>query len=320
MNIKVTLINLTLLILFFACTAKIDSPQFISAHNAYNEGRYQTALTFIDQAIIIEPEESEFYILRAKANYKLDNKASAMEDLNRSLLLRESSTAYHLKGKLFLERNELLYAKENLRKAFELNSTSAELLFDLGYLEFLNGENQLALEYYLQAAKYDSRNPATYVNIGNLYAMMSNSKLAIDNYSKALVLDTTDGIAYYNRANEKMILNDLNGAIEDYKKSLEIDSLNINTMFMLAEAQNKINDYAGAVVNYNMILKIDSLSAKGFYLRGLSLLSLNEDKNACADFKRAGELGYFEAYEMIKKHCDPKKKNQNKKDKKKSKP
>ena len=319
MNIKVTLINLTLLILFFACTVKIDSPQFISALNAYNEGRYQTAVTLIDQAILIDPDEPQFYILRAKANYKLDNKAAAMEDLNSSLKLKESSNAYHLKGKLFLERSELLDAKENLRKAYELNSSSAELLFDLGYLEYLNGENQLALEYYLQAAKYDSRNPATYVNIGNLYAMMNNSNLAIDNYSKALVLDTTDGIAYYNRANEKMILNDIIGAVEDYKKSLEIDSTNTGTMFILAEAQSQNGDYASAVENYNHILKIDSVSAKGFYLRGLALLSLEDDKNACADFKRAGELGYFEAYEMIKKHCDPKKKNQNKKEKKKSK-
>lgn len=320
MSIEAKIINIALGIFLIACSAKLDSPQYISALNAYNEGRYQTALTFIDQAIRAEPEESEFYILRAKANYKLDNKANAMEDLNLSLNLGENSTAYHLKGKIFLERGELPDAKENLRKAYELNSASAELLFDLGYLEFMNGENQLALEYYLQAAKYDSRNPATYVNIGNLYAMMSNSKLAIDNYSKALVLDTTDGIAYYNRANEKMIINDLNGAIEDYKKSLEIDSLNINTMFMLAEVQSKTGDFLGALNNYNQIIKNDSASAKGFYFRGLSLLSLNDSKNACSDFKRAGELGYFEAYEMIKKHCDPKKKNQIKKDKKKSKP
>ena len=42
----------------------------------------------------------------------------------------------------------------------------------------MNGENQLALEYYTSASIYDSRNPATYVNIGNLYAMMGNSKVS----------------------------------------------------------------------------------------------------------------------------------------------
>ena len=36
--------------------------------------------------------------------------------------------------------------------------------------------------------------------------------------------------------------------------------------------------------------------------------SINDEKNACADFKKAGDLGYFDAYEMIKKYCDNKKK------------
>jgi tetratricopeptide (TPR) repeat protein len=305
--------------MLIACAAKLDMPQYIDALEAYNEGRYQTTLTLINQAISIEPEVAEFYLLRARANYKLNNKVSAMNDLNSSLKLEESFSAFYLKGRIFLERSEFSKAKTNFRKSYKLNPTSAELLFDLGYLEYLNGENQLAIDYYLKAAKYDSRNPAVYVNIGNLYGIMGNSKLAIDNYSKALVLDTTDGIPYYNRANEKMILNDINGAIEDYKKSLEIDSLNTNTMFILAEAQSKIGDFSGAIVNYNSILKIDSTSAKVFYLRGLSLLSLNDDKNACMDFNKAGELGYFDAYDMIKKYCDPKKLKQTKKSNKKTK-
>ncbi|MDD5607613.1 MAG: tetratricopeptide repeat protein [Ignavibacterium sp.] len=313
MNFKQIIICIISSLLVFACAAKLELPQYIDALNAYNEGKYQTTLTLINQAISIEPDVPEYFVLRAKANYKLNYKASAMSDLNSALKLEESFSAFYLKGRIFLERSEFSKAKVNFRKSYKLNPTSPELLFDLGYLEYLNGENQLAIDYYLKAAKYDSRNPAVYVNIGNLYAIMGNSKLAIDNYSKALVLDTTDGIPYYNRANEKMILNDITGAIEDYKKSLEIDSLNANTMFILAEAQSKIGDYSGAIVSYNSILKIDSTSAKGFYLRGLSLLSLNDEKNACTDFNKAGELGYFDAYEMIKKYCDPKKLKQTKK-------
>ncbi|MDY0083702.1 MAG: tetratricopeptide repeat protein [Ignavibacteriaceae bacterium] len=313
MKLKPILIYILFSFLHIGCAARLDLPQYIAALDAYNGGRYQTTLTLINQAISTEPDVPEFYILRAKANYKLNFKALAMNDLNSSLKLEESFSAYYLKGRIFLDLSELSKAKNNFRKSYKLNPTSAELLFNIGYLEYLNGDNQLALDYYLKAVKYDSRNPAVYVNIGNIYAMMGNSKLAIDNYSKALVLDTTDGIPYYNRANEKMILNDISGAIEDYKKSLEIDSLNTNTMFLLAEIQSKAGDLSGAIVNYNSILKIDSTSAKGFYLRGISLLSLNDDDNACTDLKKAGELGYFDAYEMIKKYCGPKKVNQTKK-------
>ena len=293
-------------LLFVSCSASVQLPEYASAEEAYNQGRYQTALTFINRAIEIQKDQSNFYVLRAKANYKIGNKKSAMDDLNKALSLEKSFSALHLRGKLFLENIELEKAKADLRSAYDLNPESADLLFDLGYLEYLNGENQLALEYYLNASKIDSKNPATYVNIGNLYAMMGDSKLAIDNYSKALVLDTTDGVAYYNRANEKMLTGDFVGAIEDYENSLLIDSTNISTLFILAEAKTKINDFAGALDNYSTIIKLDSSSAKAYYLRGISEVKIEMTDRACFDFKKAGELGYFDAYEMTKKYCEPK--------------
>ncbi|MBK7631481.1 MAG: tetratricopeptide repeat protein [Ignavibacteriales bacterium] len=192
--------------ILIGCASTIQLQEYDSALKAYSEGKYQTAITFINRALEIKNNEPDFYILRAKANYKIDNKNLAMNDLTKSLELENNFNAHYLRGKIFLEFDELEKAKQDFREAYDINSESADLLFNLGYLEFINGENQLALEYYLKAAKYDSRNSKTYVNIGNLYAMMGNSKLAVDNYSKALVLDTTDGIAYYNRANEKCCL------------------------------------------------------------------------------------------------------------------
>jgi len=314
---KVLTIYFFLALFILSCSSSLQLPEYISALEAYDQGKYQTAITLIDNAIEKDKEESAFFVLRAKGNYKIGNKDLAMHDLNTSLELKKNFNALHLRGKLFLEKNELENAKEDFRSAYDLNSESADLLFDLGYLEFMNGENQLALEYYLNAAMLDSGNPKTYVNIGNLYAMMGNNKLAVDNYSRALVLDTTDGIAYYNRANEKMLLGDFKGAIEDYENSLLIDSTNINTLFILAEAKTKINNIDGALTSYNSIINLDSTLAKGYYLRGAAEIFLKEYDKACSDFKKAGDLGYFDAYEMIKKHCDPKKKTQKKKNKKK---
>ncbi len=311
------IIQLTLVFIIIGCSSSMELPDYNYALDAYHEGKYQTALTYINRAIEMINDEPEFYVLRAKANYKMDNKKSAMKDLNKSLKLGNNFNARYLRGKLFLESNKLVKAKKDFREAYNINPDSPDLLFDLGYLEFAEGENQLAIEYYTKAAKLNSRNPATYVNLGNLYAMMGDSKTAIDNYSKALVLDTTDGIAYYNRANEKMLLGDFTGAIEDYENSILIDSINVSTLFILAEARLKINDITGALENYNQILNLDSTLAKAFYLRGSVEALLDKSDQACNDFKKAGELGYFDAYEMIKKWCDPKKKTQTKKTNKK---
>lgn len=304
-SIRKLFIILTL-ILVVSCATSLEMPEYKSALDAYGSGKYQTTITFINQAIENNPEESEYYVLRAKANYKIGNKSSAMEDLNHSLNIADNYSAYHLRGKLFLEQSQLEKAGMDLRKAYSINPQSGDILFDLGYLEFLNGDTQQALNYYSSAAKYDSRNAKVYVNIGNLYSMLGNSKTAIDFYSKALVIDTTDGVAFYNRANEKMMMNDIKGAIEDYSFSLMIDSMNTNTLFMLAEANNKIGDINSSLVQYNSIIKIDSSAAKAYYLRGIVEVAKEEFSKACNDFKKAGELGYFDAYEMSKKYCDKK--------------
>ena len=311
--IRNSLVYVSFPLILAACSSTIQLPEYLSAINAYDDGKYQTAITFIEQAMMLENNISDFYLLRAKANYKLGNKSLCLDDLNKSIELESTFKALHLRGKLYLEMNELEKSKVDLRQAYSLNPESADLLFDLGYLEFLSRENQLALEYYISASRYESRNPATYVNIGNLYAMMGDSKLAIDNYSKALVLDTLNVIAYYNRANEKMLLGNFTEAIEDYESCLLIDSTYINALFILAEAKTTVKDFSGALKNYNSIIKLDSSSAKAIYLRGTIEIILERNDLACMDFKRAGELGYFDAYEMIKKYCGPKKKTQKKK-------
>ena len=60
-------------------------PEYNSALEAYNQGKYQTSITLVNKAIDINNEESEFYVLRARANYKIGNKNLAMDDLNKSL-------------------------------------------------------------------------------------------------------------------------------------------------------------------------------------------------------------------------------------------
>ncbi len=66
-----------------------------------------------------------------------------------------------------MKANELEKAKtEIFVEAYDIKFRISNLLFDLGYLEYLNGENQLALEYYTKASKLNSRNPTTLCKSG----------------------------------------------------------------------------------------------------------------------------------------------------------
>jgi len=42
-----------------------------------------------------------------------------------------------------------------------------------------------------------------------------------------------------------------------------------------------------------------------YYHRGISRIKLGRKDSGCLDLSKAGELGYFEAYESIKEFCNP---------------
>ena len=76
---KVFTVYFLLGLLILSCSASVQLPEYYSALEAYNQGKYQTSITLVNKAIEINNEESEFYVLRARANYKIGNKDLAME-------------------------------------------------------------------------------------------------------------------------------------------------------------------------------------------------------------------------------------------------
>ena len=43
--------------------------------------------------------------------------------------------------------------------------------------------------------------------------------------------------------------------------------------------------------------------ADAYYYRGLAKIILHQKDNGCLDLSKAGELGFYQAYDEIKKYC-----------------
>jgi hypothetical protein len=69
-----------------------------------------------------------------------------------------------------------------------------------------------------------------------------------------------------------------------------------------------MNEFLAATVDYTYIISLDSKDATAYYNRGICYANIEMKKNACDDFNRAGELGLFEAYHVIKEYCEEKEK------------
>lgn len=290
------------LLIFNACSSTdlIDNKL---ASEAYNEGRYLTAITYSNESLAKDPANYEALMIKGKANLKLKNYNDAITIFSKAISINEGFDPYFYRARAYLEKNDLEKSSDDLKQAIYYNPKSVEAYFDYAYVETLLDNYDIALEAYNKTIEIDPNNSNAYVNIGNLKGRMGDSKAAIEFYTKAINVKPNDALAYFNRATEYLILNNKEAAVKDLSQSLLIDTANINTHFLLAETLIQIKNYNQAILTLDKIIKLNPQIPRAYFLKGTSELSLNQNEKACVDLRKAGELGYYDAYELITKNC-----------------
>jgi len=69
-------------------------------------------------------------------------------------------------------------------------------------------------------------------------------------------------------------------------------------------AKYGLKDYKGAIQDYNKAIELKPNYAKAYYGRGIIKILLGQKDNARLYLSKAGELGFAEAHETIKKYCN----------------
>ena len=112
-----------------------------------------------------------------------------------------------------------------------------------------------------------------------------------------------DAEAYLNKGFAKHVSVDYYGAIKDYNKAIELKPDFANAYVYRGLAKGDLGDYKGGIQDYNKAIELKPDDAKAYYFRGINKGVLDDKKGACLDLSKAGELGYYEAYEVIKQIC-----------------
>ena len=58
-------------------------------------------------------------------------------------------------------------------------------------------------------------------------------------------------------------------------------------------------DFKAAISYYNQAIKVDNDFAEAYFNRGLTYIYINEVDKGIADLSKAGELGIYQAYNLI---------------------
>lgn len=262
------------------------------------------------------------YFDRAKIKYNhFNDTIGALQDLDKAIEL--SKTIYYFRdadnapsillakrANIRLDTKDYQGALDDLRKVNKSIYFSKDGRSDYThYLEcylirILDGDMSDALTAINQAIiQFD--------NISSYYRERSRVYFELKEYSNALVdlnksfklnPESFDALAYSDRARIKALLNDNLGAIKDLDSAIKLDIKNDSYYFLKGLTLNRLGDDYGAILQYDKAIEIDSKNPNYYLERGWAKLK-NNKTGACADWSKAGEMGKYEAYDLIQKYC-----------------
>lgn len=139
-------------------------------------------------------------------------------------------------------------------------------------------------------------------------------KQMMSSFQSAINMKPNAPYAYYIRGYIKQELGDFRGAMKDLNVCIQSDPNYIDCYEQRARLKSNFKDWRGAAADFEKVLKLiekQNIDYDGvlkyehiLYNIGSCKINSGEIEEACNYYSKAGELGYFQAYEAIKKYCN----------------
>ena len=164
------------------------------------------------------------------------------------------------------------------------------------------------------------------------FYLVQDLEAAIDDFTQAIIADGTLWISYYARAvvrykQVEMLradgqsgaeqslssptdfivdarLNDYQLILADLNKAVDLAPDFAYTYYNRGNVLSHLKDYRAAIVSYNEAIALEPTLAEAYYNRGLTYIFLGENARGVADLSKAGELGLYSAYNLIKRFAE----------------
>ncbi len=183
-------------------------------------------------------------------------------------------------------------------------------LNNLARAEFNKKQYNTAINYLQKAIKLDSTNRSAHINLCLAYYQKKEFELMYSHLEQAKQIFLEDDEIFYHSGNALQKLGKLSDAIDSYSQAIKYSKVN-GEDFPLVYAyylnrgicffhQQK---YELALEDFNYTLKLNENSSPAYSNRGHIYFILKKTDEACADWKRAKELGESKVSPYITKHC-----------------
>jgi tetratricopeptide (TPR) repeat protein len=228
--------------------------------------------------------------LRQVNNYtKLVDEQNQTKELKLNLLLTNDEVAL-TQPLIETHFNNINSLTEEIKK-----SASANLYFERGINQALVLNMEAAVEDMTVAINSKKDFTLAYFCRANIHFKMLDFKANNNSQMNKKSAATFD--------NKDLALK-INQIIQDYNRVLELSPDFAFAWFNRGNTYCVEKDYKNAIKDYTSAIAVKNNFAEAYFNRGLCNFFLNEKAKAIEDLSKAGELGIYQAYSLIKRFRD----------------
>lgn len=236
----------------------------------YNAGSIDEAIVLVDDAILIDPNSSQYRFSRGEYYYSLGNYKEAITSYDQAIKIKDNyNEAYYKRGFAYYRLGNYKTGIENFTAV--LRNSPQDVMAQKGAADC-----NFALADYTSAAQgYENcirlinltkgfNNPSTEAEIYNMkgksYFELSNNEKALADFKNALKYNKDYPEAYFNRGHTYYKMNQLSDAIEDINKAINTEGKHYEWSYILGKAYQDKKDFANAANSYSNCIKLDTLN------------------------------------------------------------
>ena len=200
------------------------------------------------------------------------------------------------RAKVFIQRDVMNQAYEDLNRATAIDSTNTEYLMLLADVAFKTFQIKKASDTFEKVVKLDPKNKDAYLKLSELYFYVKGYQKSLLYSNEALKLDKNLVRAYYLRGFAYKEMGDTAKAVSSFNTVVDLRP-DYDAFIQLGNIYAARNNPL-AVQYYNNALKVEPNNTEALYNRGLFFQNTGEIGKAMADYNTIIKIDphYADAY------------------------
>lgn len=299
----------------------------------YEAGNYKDAIEQFSNAITLNPEYKEAYVMRGQAYELIKDYQKASDDFKRTVIFDPKSEVLLTNlGRSLNELNQNKEALDVLNKATYINrkylpayqeKIKAMIAMDKAFDALKVSDTTLALEanalnYYLQGVvteklnstqkaewafskciKEDKKFVDGYIALAYLQANLNKLDEAMANCNEALKLEPTSRGALLARSKVFVKRQDYRNAIDDISRNIVNNPNDEEMFFIRGQYYQQFSQHQNAINDFNKVLTLNPKNSEALYNRAKSFEEISNFQAAIKDYESLVAISEFDAKAKI---------------------